>query len=102
MAESLPATAEGLGSIPGSGRTPGRGNGSPLQNSWLENPMGRGALLGYSPWGREESDTTERLSTMHSRYSLLGSDEFSAFKNPRPGHEFGRGGLEFTESYRWH
>ena len=28
-------------------------------------PMDRGALAGYSPWGREDSDT-ERLSTAHS------------------------------------
>ena len=28
-----------LGSIPGSGRSPGEGNGNPLQNSCLENPM---------------------------------------------------------------
>ena len=27
------------------------------------NPMDRGALGGYSPWGRKESDLTERLST---------------------------------------
>ena len=32
-----------LGSIPGSGRCPGEGNGSPLQYSGLENPMDRGA-----------------------------------------------------------
>ena len=32
-----------LGSIPGSGRFPGEGNGSPLQYSCLENPMDRGA-----------------------------------------------------------
>ena len=32
-----------LGSIPGSGRSPGEGNGNPLQYSCLENPMGRGA-----------------------------------------------------------
>ena len=32
-----------LGSIPGSGRFPGEGNGSPLQYSYLENPMDRGA-----------------------------------------------------------
>ena len=32
-----------LGSIPGSGRFPGEGNGNPLQYSCLENPMGRGA-----------------------------------------------------------
>ena len=31
------------GSIPGSGRSPGGGNGNPLQHSSLENPMDRGA-----------------------------------------------------------
>ena len=31
------------GSIPGLGRSPGEGNGNPLQYSWLENPMDRGA-----------------------------------------------------------
>ena len=44
------------GSIPGSGRSPGRGHGNPLQYSCLENPTDRGAW-----WGtvRTESDTTE-------------------------------------------
>ena len=32
-----------LGSIPGSGRSPGEGNGKPLQHYCLENPMDRGA-----------------------------------------------------------
>ena len=32
-----------VGSIPGSGRNPGEGNGNPLQYSCLENPMDRGA-----------------------------------------------------------
>ena len=32
-----------LGSIPGAGRSPGRGNGNPLQYSGLGNPMDRGA-----------------------------------------------------------
>ena len=32
-----------LGSIPGLGRSPGEGNGTPLQYSCLENPVGRGA-----------------------------------------------------------
>ena len=32
-----------LGSIPGSGRSPGEGNGNPLQYSCLENPMDEGA-----------------------------------------------------------
>ena len=35
--------AEDLGLIPGSGRTPGEGNGNPLQYSCLENPMDKGA-----------------------------------------------------------
>ena len=52
-----------LGSIPGSGRSPGEGNGNLLQYSYLENPMDGGTWLGYSPWGRKESDTTERLVT---------------------------------------
>ena len=36
-------TAGDLGSIPGSGRSPGEGNGNPLQYSCLENPMDGGA-----------------------------------------------------------
>jgi len=32
-----------VGSIPGSGRSPGGGHGTPLQSSCLENPMDRGA-----------------------------------------------------------
>ena len=35
--------ARDLGSIPGSGRPPGEGNGNPLQHSCLENPMDGGA-----------------------------------------------------------
>ena len=47
------------GSIPGSGISPGEGNGNPLQYTCLENPMNGGTWLGYSPWGCKESDTTE-------------------------------------------
>ena len=39
-----------LSSIPGLGRSPGGGNGNPLQHSCLENPHGQGSLAGYSPW----------------------------------------------------
>ena len=45
-----------LGLIPGLGRSPGEGNGYPLQYSSLEN------FMYYSPWGSKESDTTEQLS----------------------------------------
>ena len=48
-----------LGSIPGLGRSPGEGNGNPLQYSCLEKPHGRRSPVGYSPYGHKESDTTE-------------------------------------------
>ena len=38
-----PANAGDVGLIPGSGRSPGEGNGNPLQHSCLGNPMDRGA-----------------------------------------------------------
>ena len=41
--KNLPARQETWGSIPGSGRSPGVGNGNPLQYSCLEKPMDRGA-----------------------------------------------------------
>ena len=41
--KNLPANAGDLGSISGSGRFPGEGNGYPLQCSCLENPMDSGA-----------------------------------------------------------
>ena len=43
VAPNSPAHAGGAGSIPGSGRSPGEGNGNPVQYSCLENPMDRGA-----------------------------------------------------------
>ena len=46
------------GLIPGSGRSPGEGNGYPLQYSCLENPHGQRSLAGYSPWDHKESDST--------------------------------------------
>ena len=55
-----------LGSIPGSGRSPGEGNGNPLQYCCPENP----SILAWpeepgrlQSTGSQESDTTEQLST---------------------------------------
>ena len=47
------------GSIPGSGRSAGEGNGNPLQYYCLEKSHGQMSLISYSPWGRKESGTTE-------------------------------------------
>ena len=43
MVENPPANAGNIGSIPGSERSPGEGNGNPLQYSCPENPMDGGA-----------------------------------------------------------
>ena len=43
MVRNLSANAEDVGPIPGSGRSPGEGNGNPLQYSCLENSMEREA-----------------------------------------------------------
>ena len=50
MVKNLPANAGDAGSIPGSGISPGEGNGNPLQYSCLGNPM-EWSLAGYSPRG---------------------------------------------------
>ena len=59
VVKNPPANAGDAGSVPGLGRSPGEGNGNPLQYYCLENPMDGGNLVDYSPWGRDELDTTE-------------------------------------------
>ena len=49
-------------SVPGSGRSPGGGNGNPLQSSYSENSIARGAWRAIVHGVAKESDTTERLS----------------------------------------
>ena len=43
VVKNPPAHAGNVGSISGSGKSPGEGNGNPLQYSYLGNPMDRGA-----------------------------------------------------------
>ena len=63
MAKHLPARQETWVQSLGQEDSFGEGNGNPLQNSCLENPMEGGIWQAtYSPWGRKELDTTERLT----------------------------------------
>ena len=65
MVKNLPANAgdaRDAGSIPGTGRSPGVGNGNPLQYSCLENPMNRGAWQ-VTAYSVTESDTTDHTHT---------------------------------------
>ena len=69
--------------------TSGEGNGTPLQYSCLGKFHGRRSLVGCSPWGREESDTTERLH-FHFSLSCIGEGngnllQCSCLENPRDG-----------------
>ena len=52
----LSANAGDTGPIPGWGRSPGEGDGNPLQYSCLENP--KITVVDYTPKGREELDMT--------------------------------------------
>ena len=58
------------GSIPGSGRSPGEGNGNPLQYSCLENPMDRGAWWATA-YNVVESWTRLKRFSMHTRIYVL-------------------------------
>ena len=53
-----PAHVGDTGSISGLGRSPREGNGNSCQYSYLEKSHGQRSLMGYSPWGHKESDTT--------------------------------------------
>ena len=69
MVKNLPANAgdiRDVGSIPGSGRSPGEGHGNPLQYSCLENPMDRGAWQAMVHEACKESGTIEAAS--HSAF----------------------------------
>ena len=64
-------SAGDLGSIPGSGRVPGGGNGNPLQYSCLENPMVGGA---WQATAHGVAKSRTRLSNFTTPNSLLGQE----------------------------
>ena len=58
VVKNPPANARDMDSIPGLGRSPGEGNGNPLQYSCLRNPMGRGARQAAVHGASKELDMT--------------------------------------------
>ena len=62
VVKNLPANVGVAGSIPGLGRSPGEGNGNPLQYSYLGNPMDRGVWWTTVHGAAKESDTNEQLN----------------------------------------
>ena len=76
-----------VGLIPGSGRSPGEGNGNPLQNSCLGNPVDKGVWQVIVHGVTKELDTTERLP-FHFSLSCIGEGngnplQCSCLENPR-------------------
>jgi len=53
------------------GKSSGGGHGNPFQYSGLENPHGQRRLVGYSPWGHQQSNMTKRLSTQHTAFFMV-------------------------------
>ena len=70
VVKKMPATAgdiRDVGSIPGLGRSPGEGNGNPLQYSCLGNPLDRGAWWATVHGAAKESDMTEATCHAHTQ-----------------------------------
>ena len=59
MVKNLPAKAGDAGSISGLGRVPWRRKWQPTPAFWPGESRGQRSLVGYSPWGCTESDTTD-------------------------------------------
>ena len=62
---------EDVGSVPGSGTSPGEGNGNPLQSSCLGNAMNRETWWATVRGDHEELEMTEQLSTETSALLIL-------------------------------
>ena len=62
-----------LGSIPWSGRSPGEGNGNPLQYSCLENPMDGGAWWAIVPWVAKSQTRLSNFTLTHTSSPGLNS-----------------------------
>ena len=60
------SNVEDLGSILGLGRSPGQGHGNTLHYSYLENSHGQRSMVGFSPWGCNESDMTQHSTALVS------------------------------------
>ena len=80
MVKNPPANAgdvRDVGSIPGSGRSPGGGHGNPTPVFLPGESYGQRSLAGCSPWGCKESDMTEATSHTHTHthtHNICGLD----------------------------
>ena len=78
VVKNPPTNAGHTGSIPGSGRSPGEGNGNPLQYSYLGYSMDRGAWWAIVHGVAKESDIIYRLNSSN-RYRYVENMYLSVF-----------------------
>ena len=81
VVKNLPTNAKDVGdvgSIPGWGRSPGEGNGTPLQYSCLGNPMDRGAWWATVHGGHKELDMMSNRAHQVTRH-ISGRTELWAY-----------------------
>ena len=64
------------------------GQEDPLEKEMATHPVllpgeshGRRSLVGYSPWGHKESDTTEQLHFISLQFKITADGDFGAQKN---------------------
>ena len=98
VVKNLPAKSGDIrdaGSIPASGRSPGKGHGNPLQYSCLENPMDRGAWRALIHRVAKSQTRLKRLSTMPRPAPTEGTGEPWA-----PAHCFTADKLGTSGSYK--
>ena len=69
--KAMPKNAQTTTQLHSSHMLAGEGNGTPLQYPCLENPTDGRSLVGFSPWGHDELDTTEQLP-FHFSLSCIG------------------------------
>ena len=79
-------SAGDLGLISGSRRSPGEGNDNPLHYFLLGKFHGQRSLLGYSPWGRKELDTTECVRT-HTQTHTHTHKDITLERPPKKSHQ---------------
>ena len=94
VVKNPPANAADAGSIPGSGRSLGGGNGNPLQYSCLDNPMGRGAWWAtVHGIAKGQTQLSEHTHTPPAVYcGLWKSQSYPPPKKKEGGEHLNKGG----------
>ena len=102
VVKNLPTNAGDLGDaglISGAGRSPGGGNGNPLQYSCLGNPMDRAAWWA-SVHGITESDTTDHAHTLCNVVAQGGNGDGDLMQE-EPGYLCKAGQTQYTNQWIW-